>query len=158
MPPVDQVELAPLVGRQGPQKWMIQDFRPGAELALAIVQARPHLLKLGRETSPNLIQRHSSRRGALRCVASAWDISDMHNQQSRHAVSQFGRRGQRSAAVKAFRYAAICVLVGKEKMLQYLGRTPLSSRRLPQRPGTGPRCRIFYFPPQTFEIGIHGIG
>src|SRR5664280_1720901 len=153
MPPVDPVELTPLVGRQRSEERMVHDFRPGAEPALAIVQARAHSLKLRRDGLLNLLRRHASRCRTFRSLAASWEIPEIHDQQSGHALHQRGARRQRSTLFQAFCQPAVGILVGKEKMLQYLSRTPLSSRSLrPAARAGAPYC-IFEFLPQTFEIG-----
>ena len=152
------MELAPLVGRQRSQERVVHDFRPGAEPALAIVQARAHPLKLRRDGLLNLFRRHSSRGSTFRGLAASWKIPEIHDYQRGHALLQRSARNQRSTVFQAFCHSAVGVLVGKEKVLQDLSSTPLSGRSLRQGAGTGTPDRIFEFLPQAFERGNHGAG
>jgi len=157
MPPVDPVKLAPLVGCERSQEGVVHDFRPCAEPALAIVQTRGHSLKLRHNSSLNLFQRHSPRHHAFRALAACREITEIHHQQSGHAMLQRSPSSQRGTLLQAFRRSATGVLVREKKVFQDLGRIPLSSRSL--RPSTDagtPHC-IFEFLPQTFKIGIHGV-
>ena len=72
MPPVDPVELAPLIHCQRSEEQVVQDFRPGAEPALALVQDRDHFLKLSLHRLPRFFRRHSLRYQAFRRIVRHW--------------------------------------------------------------------------------------
>jgi len=135
---------------------MVHDLRRRAEPALAIVQARGHGQQLWNDRSPHLFRQHSLRYRALRGLAPTRHISQIHNQQSGKAIFQGRFCGQRSALFDAFRQPAVRVLVGQEKVFQYLRGVPLPRRSHRQIAGTGARHCILEFPPQTFKIRNHG--
>jgi hypothetical protein len=137
---------------------VVHDFRASPKPALAIVQTGPHFLKLRPDGLSNLFRQHSARGRTFRGFAASREIPETHDQQRGEALMQRSARSQRSTLFQAFCQSTVRAAIGKQKVFQNLGRSPLSLRSL--RPGAraGTPCCIFEFLPQTFEIGIHGVG
>ncbi len=137
---------------------MVQNFRSNAELTLASVQARAHLLQFGHNRLPHLVWWHATRDGALRGLAACREITEIHYQQGSKAILQCGLRSQRRTLFQTFCQSPVGVHVSKEKMLQYLTGVPFSRRSLRQIAGFRARHCIIEFAPQVFKIGSHRVG
>src|SRR5208283_5729309 len=69
MPPMNPVKLAPLIGREGADERMIENFGAGAEAAFAIGESGFHPLNLRKYRNAHFGEGHALRESAFGCPA-----------------------------------------------------------------------------------------
>jgi len=155
MPPVHPMEFSPLIGRERPQERMIHELRFDTKPAFAFLQARIHLLDLGKDHRKHVLGWYALRDGSFWGFPPAGQMAETDHHQGAEAMLHGGCCGRGSAGLKAFGDPSVRVLVSEVEVFKNLGRIPFPGRSLGYGSFRQASCHILKFATQALKMSVH---